>query len=572
MFLGAFLLYAPSLRYEYVFDDDIYLNKNAVTQQGLSGWGDIWGKGSVYGFSGENSGSYRPVTLLSFALEKPHRKPFDPATSHWINVLLYALAVLGWWYALRAWAGKEADWVLAAGLSLFVVHPVHVEVVANVKNREELLVLLFGAGMVWAMAKQQEKPALWASALGAGSFFLACLSKENGLTLLPLAFFLPWLSRGANVKTALIQTLPCLAVAVLYLIVRTAVLDPSTDMQVEDPFINNSILVAETGSARIATVFTILGRYLLLMAGAYPMTYDYSFSQIPIANWAQPQVWLSVLVLLTGIALMGWGWMRRAKWALGLTLFFSALAIVSQLVVVFEATMALRFLFLPSLGFCLAIAWALAGLQAKRPALAKGLLGFWAIGLVAGVGGTLRFLPAWETNETLFEQGVAVSPNSFRTHFNLAEVRRVRAESSRDVVVRRECFSDAIQHYRASLAIYPEPANTWYNLGVSYMGLSEAEPAKAAFRQALVLSPGLATASSNLGVLFFQEKRYDSAAVYFRQAVRADTTFADGWANLGAVQYQSGNREAAILSLQKALQLQPNHPNARNNLRLLTGQ
>ena len=101
LIIATYLLYGPSHQFEYTFDDDVYTAKNQVTSGGTENLGDIFDKGSVYGFSGENAGTYRPITLLTFALEKNKRRPFNPERSHRIQVFLYLLTVISFFFLLN---------------------------------------------------------------------------------------------------------------------------------------------------------------------------------------------------------------------------------------------------------------------------------------------------------------------------------------------------------------------------------------------------------------------------------------------------------------------------------------
>ncbi len=568
--LMAVLLYSPSLRFDYVFDDDIYLNQNQITRQGLKGLGDVWTKGSAYGFSKENSGTYRPVTLTSFALESSGgRKPFRPGFSHAVNLLLYGLAVALWGVALIAIMGKERWGLVAAAIALFAWHPVHTEVIANVKNREEILVLLFGAVMLWAWWKNEKTPKPVWLGISLVAYLMACLSKENGVTLLVLVPVMSWLFTAKKPGRILSGTLLYAGVLGVYLLMRWLVLDPASDMPVEDPYINNAILAADGLSGQLATAVFILGKYLVRLVWPQTLNYDYSFAEITPVDWTNTGVWLSVAAYLVLGGLAIWGLIQRKKWAWGLVLFGAALSVVSQLFFRIEATMAERFLFLPSLGFCffgVMAAWELLEKDWRLKRIGTGLL----FGMLLAYGvRTSIYLPEWKDNLTLFSYGVKVSPLSFRTHFNLAEVARVQAEQSRDFVNRGELFSLAIDQYHASLAIYPKPANSWYNLGVCHMGLSEPHIAREAFEKALSMDTKQAQAASNLGVIAFGEQDYARAAAYFQQSLEADPSFADGWANLGAARFQLGDRAGAEAALRKAVQLNPNHPNARKNLELM---
>jgi protein O-mannosyl-transferase len=140
--LASFLLYANTLKHEYVIDDLIVVTNNRLTQEGVSAIPEIFSHSYLYGYDGREDESYRPLTLTSFAIE---RSLFDadPFFSHLIQVLLYGLTILVLFRLLtQIFESTNLKWAFAVAF-LFMLHPIHTEVVANVKSRDELFCALF---------------------------------------------------------------------------------------------------------------------------------------------------------------------------------------------------------------------------------------------------------------------------------------------------------------------------------------------------------------------------------------------------------------------------------------------
>ena len=138
----SFLLYVNTLKHEYTIDDLIVVTSNKLTQQGVSAIPDIFSHSYMFGYNGREDESYRPLTLTTFALEK---SMFDAnsSASHFIQVLLYALTILVLFRYLVRLLGEDRLTLVALITLLFAVHPLHTEVVANVKSRDELMCALF---------------------------------------------------------------------------------------------------------------------------------------------------------------------------------------------------------------------------------------------------------------------------------------------------------------------------------------------------------------------------------------------------------------------------------------------
>ncbi|MEM6263179.1 MAG: tetratricopeptide repeat protein [Bacteroidota bacterium] len=565
----SLLMYGRTISYEYVYDDDVYLEKNQVTSRGLSGMGDILSKGTTYGFDQQNVGTYRPITLTTFALEKS-LGGFSTKMSHLINVLLYALCLWVMARVLRQLLSPQQQAIMWGVLLIFAVHPVHVEVVANVKSRDELLAFLF----VWLSFGQSLKAASDPSkaalplVLSGVFLLLGCASKENALAyvfIAPIALYVtrPTLSLKEMGKVAS----PLLAAALVYLGIRGLVLDDGGDATSQG-VLNNAILAATSTSEQIGTQLYILGEYLRLTLIPFPLRYDYSFAQTPVVGMGHPMALLGGIGML-GIALLGiWGIFKRKLFALGVWMYLLPLAIVANVLVLIAATMAERFLFLPTAGSSLLVVLGIYTLAQKINA--KKLVPiFWGLTGAITLGFsvlTWQRVPVWEDQLTLFRAGVEEAPESFRTHLNLAEDLRGKAESMPPSQAKQSLFVEAAQHYLTSLKLVPDQKRPWYNLGVCYYNLNRKPDAAKAYRNALKHEPDNALAANNLGVIYFQGNDMANAAKFFQRAIDADPNYAEPLGNLGAILHNQGKLTQAIGLYERATKLNPGNQNVRNNL------
>lgn len=554
--LLAFLLYVPTLSYEYAFDDDVYARKNRVTQQGFSAIDDMWGKGTTYGFDGQSVGTYRPITLMTFAMESNQGR-FDPTTSHRVNVFLYGLCIALLFLLLAHIFPQQKVLLLGLLTVLFATHPIHVEVVANVKSRDELLAFLFLMGGVLLFV---EKKNLVSVMLGSGLFLLACLSKEIALSYLLVIPFLLFFYKKLTVKYIATISIGLILATGTYFLLRMQALDSGVDDQAMTLY-NNAIMAAEGTMNQLATKFLVLGKYLGLLFFPLTLTYDYSFAQVEPVSWGHIGAWGSLLVYVGIIALGIWGSMRKEKWALGIVMYLLPLAIVSNFLVLIAATMAERFLFLPSLGWVIAIgAVAIWGIgKLKQQGIVPVLLG---VVIVLFAWKSIERMPAWENDRTLFASGVETSPNSFRTHHNLAEVLRTEGEATGN----KSALRQAVAHYQKSLSLISDQPNSWYNLGVCFQVIGNDTEAEKAFEEAVRLDPNNASAANNLGVIFFQQNNFPKAIEWFQKAVVMQPTFADAYVNLGASHQNQGLIRKAISFYEAALQHNPQHQNAQTYL------
>lgn len=311
LFVVAFGFYANSFSNEYALDDEAVIQRNEFVQKGFSGIGKILttdAYDSYYRQSNSNQhlsgGRYRPLSIVLFAIE--HQLWGDsPQAMHFVNVLLYICCILAIFYFLRAYLFRKTpcgeDVAFIASL-LFAIHPLHTEVVANIKSSDEMLSLIFIMLTFIFSIRFRETKKAGSLVIALLSLFLALFSKEYALTLvflLPLLFMVYFKERvGVSVKASL----PYYAIILLYFLIRIAAIG-FPHQQRELDVLNNPYLFA-TPMQKMASEFFILGKYLYMLFFPYPLASDYGYAQIPYHSFSSPLVWLSIFAYA---AIISWG-------------------------------------------------------------------------------------------------------------------------------------------------------------------------------------------------------------------------------------------------------------------------
>jgi len=303
--LLAFILYGQTLSYDYALDDSIVIKKNEFTKQGVAGIGDILANDTFVGFFGKKKnlvagGRYRPLSVVTFAIEY-ELFGLNPGISHFINILLYALTAILLFklLSLLLVRFKPKLWYLSIPFLttiLFMAHPVHTEVVANIKGRDEIMTLLGSLIAMWYTLKYLEKKHYKYMIYSFIAFFLAFLSKENTVTFLAVIPFAVYFFTDYSLKDNLKSLIPLLAATFLFLFIRYKILG-GFSTPVAKELMNNPFLNASEGE-KFATIFYTLLLYIKLLIFPHPLTYDYYPKQIPIIGWGDIRAWGSLLVYM----------------------------------------------------------------------------------------------------------------------------------------------------------------------------------------------------------------------------------------------------------------------------------
>lgn len=579
--LLAVLLYANTLGNGYVLDDPLVILQHEHVQKGLAGIGAILTTNMLNGVHGFNDGLYRPLVLVTYAIEHQFVGN-NPAVSHAVNVLLYALA--GWlaFTLLRAFFPNRHPAVPLLMALLFVAHPVHTEAVANIKGRDEIMAFLGIAASLLFLVRYAREGRIRPLLAGLGFAALAFLSKESAITLVAAAPVMLWFTTRAGARRLAAATGSLAGLMLVLFAWRHHVIaGMPTPM---DPGIvgvlNNSVLSAPGPWGRLATALTLQPLYLWKLLVPLRLVHDYSYNQIPAVGMLSPQALLSLAVVAALLGVGAWGIRRRHPVSAGIFFYAITLFAVSNLVFPIGATFAERFLFTPSLGFAMAAGWLLAGparravetASLSRVLRAQPLLAAVTAALLAGYAvRTVDRNADWKSDFTLFAADVGHASGSARAHYNYGSQLFRRGQAAADPARRQQLISQAIAELRRATEIYPDYLDALNNLGNSYNLAGAPDSAAVAFRRALDVDSTYVRARLGLGLARFNQGNYAAAVPFLERYLDAHPEAAEVWRTLGKSYGQLGRADRAVNALERAVALDPQDVNLEKDLAVAYG-
>ncbi len=281
--IAGFLLYANSLSNDYVLDDFGLIKDNTQTKLGISAIPEIFKSSYRYGMNITDYQLYRPLSKAMFAVEWDIA-PDKPALSHWINVLLFSLLCYVLFRLLNSYMNGALLVPFVASL-LFAAHPLHTEVVANIKGRDEIVCFLLCLSAIWSLHNYVMKDSVRAFIIGIACYFFALFAKESAITFLAVVplfyYFFTSAQSGKYFKTIAAMG----AGTLIFLLIRREVLGNTISLI---PMEDNSLVAIKNIFLQKANAIYLLGVYLKLMVFPFPLISDGSYNHFPpvaITSW-----------------------------------------------------------------------------------------------------------------------------------------------------------------------------------------------------------------------------------------------------------------------------------------------
>lgn len=505
----ALLANAPVLFVDFVFDDHpIVEDSQRVNETQI---GRIWA--TSYWGSPNRLDEYRPLVVSSYAIERALLGP-SPGHYHAVNWLLHALVALSLLFAGRAIGLSESAAAVAA--ALFAVHPIHLDAIAPIVGRAELLAALAMTGgiLFWVRVRSAEAPG-FGNLLGLGGCIaLGAFSKESALAAIPVLAVVEWLviDRTANRRTAFAASATVAIVVAGYLVARVAVLGSllpgghSGFTSVANP------LIAEDLSVRMLNASSIFGRYLQLFAWPSPLSPDYSFDSLRVIRTASdPWFWLPMgigIALVVGVLA---SIRRRPLFVVAAAVFLAPYAIISNSAFLIGTMLAERLFYLPSMGICWAIGMALSALADRSsksgPSVSKRVLALAAIPVA--LLGSVSFERArdWQNEELLYHKALQAYPRNTGMWLTLGEI-----------AIRTGRYPIAVERMGRVIEIVPDFAKAWIDRGTLLGGLGQNRAAASDLRRGIELDPDNLMAVENLAVVEQRLGNYAEAAAAEKRA------------------------------------------------------
>ena len=481
---------------------------------------------------GKTAADYRPIAKATFAIEY-QLWGNKPGRSHAVNILLYwALSVLLFFILKRILKNYNILFPFLITL-LFMAHPVHTEVVASLKNRDEMLAFICGLGSLWYILEYTDTQRLICLFYAAVIFFVGYLSKTAifpFLVLIPLVLYFFTKLRPGKIIAIFFVVLGAILLA--YYGPRLF-LPP---VQHTNSFIENPLYFDKHLWIRLGTGFVSLLFYLRLLVYPHPLLYYYGFNMIPVTSLAG---FLPLLSLVIHVVLFVYAVLKlKEKHILSFAIFWYlfAMAMYSNILVPVVGIVGERFVFNASLGFCLAVIFIIFKIFKTDP---KSLtiemdsrLKILALVILLLLPYTVMSVSRnrdWRNLFDLYRNDVKSLGNSAKANIDYAGylMNTVYQDENflRHGTVNEFKYQTIITHFRRSLAIYPKNYQNYNDLGTVYM---------------------------------FMGKNYDSAIYFLQKAIALDSSMQPAWVNLGMAYRDQKRYPKAIECYERILKINPN--------------
>lgn len=524
------------------FDDAYYLTENPAMREGLSRTGIIWA------FTTTRAGSWTPLSWLSHLLDC-QLFGLQPRGHHLVNLVFHlANTLLLFLWLQRVTRALGPAFLVAA---LFAWHPLHVESVAWVAERKDVLSAFFWLLTLWAYWWYTKRPGGGGYGLVLVCFTLGLLAKPMLVTL-PLTLFLLdyWpLGRGLPGRGAsrglLLEKIPLLVLSALFgLVTLYAQQGVGAVARLEE--IDFSSRVANACVAYVWYIWKMF--WPTRLAVLYPHPLDTPLWQA-----------LGAALILALISFWTiWRGRRYPYLAVGWLWYLVTLAPVIGLVQVGNQAWADRYTYVPLIGLFIMAAWGARDLTANLPGarvlrpLGAGII------LTALLVCTMFQVRLWQDSVTLFEHTLALTRDNFVIQNNLGVALASQGK-----------WQEAAPHFLEALRLDPNNARAQNKRGEDFFTQGRIREAAARFRRAIKLKPDLASAYNNLGRVEAHQGRMEQALARFQQAIDLDPNFAGAYKNLGFAWVTLGKKRQAAAALTKVLEINPNDREAQQILQEL---
>jgi tetratricopeptide (TPR) repeat protein len=462
IFVFSFLLYSNTIYHDYALDDTGAIQQNLNVQKGLTGIPDIL-KMDLWEQSEVRLGYYRPLSLITFAVEYQFFQA-APHVSHFNNVLLFAISCVVLLFVLQALLGNVHQFIPIAIVLLFSAHPIHTEVVANIKSRDEILSFLFvfTSILFFILNMQKKKPVFLILAFI--SAYLGMLSKETALTgllIIPVIYYL-----YSEEKLKLMKLLPVIAAIGIFFIQKSI-------------FIKNVIIPVDIinypydQDFKLPTSIYLFVHGLKLLLMPINLRYDYSYNLIPAVDFNNPITFLGFFIFIGGGFFAINRLIKKSITALPLWIYFLSIAPGFAFTFLRGGIFAERFLYSAVLGFLILLVLFLFNLLKRWTHQVKNIE-LYGIGVFTVLVTSLYSIKTitrnrvWKDNYTLFSTDIKTGETSAQNQRHFAEQTLVKAMEEKDSLRKLELANISLKAFEKSYTMHPRFAESYMKTAVIY--------------------------------------------------------------------------------------------------------
>ena len=526
------------------FDDDFYINNNPYLRN--FNW-----KGVVAIFSSFYTANYHPLTTLTYLLEF-HYFELNPLPYHLLNIALHLLNVWLVFQVILQLCGKRFVALFTA--ALFALHPMHVESVAWVSERKDVLYTAFYLTSYWLYLKYSgvhKSMGLYFATLLA--FCCALLSKSAAVTLPVLLVATDIYKNRQFTAKPILEKVPFFALATIFGVVNILA-------QKAGGSINNMI-----GS------FGWINRSCLILYGPvyylFQLFFPASLSAMhffppPTTGLMPWQYYLGAPGLALAVMLVLWRTKWRREAIFGFSFYMITLSVMLQIVSFGSAVVAERYTYVPYIGLFFTLGTVLSHLAAPEnrriPVYTAGLAALLAFSAL-----TYQRIGVWKDGLTLFDDVVEQYPNVYVGYWLRGNLQREAGN-----------LNSALDNYAKAISLNPADGDSYYNRGKIFDELGNPKAAIPDYSKAIALNPKLPDAYNNRGWARFETGDTAGAIVDFDTAISIKPNYAEAFNNRGWVRQRGGNPEAAVADYTAAISADPKFIKPKYNraaINMLTG-
>lgn len=573
VFITSFVIYANSFSNDFNIDDALYTTElNTVSNRGLDAIEEIFTTHTFH--EGDAHYEYRPLTMLTFAIQ--HEILGDePSKSHFISVLLYGLTCLLIFRLLCKWFHNEGRWFAFFVSLLFAVHPLHTEIVNNIKSRDELLAMLLGVGSLLFLWKGIEtKRELW-FLLSPLLLFGAFLSKTTAIPLLLLFPLSLYYYTSLKPKNIAVHCLPAVIVFIIFAAIYFSL--PPTVRQF-DAYENPLYIEGLGMTNKLAISFYMMGWYLYLHFIPHPLVFFYGYAHVPLVSFANVWVIVSLLLYAALIMLVIKGVKKKTTFSCGAIIYLVSIILFANPLLAAPGGMAERFAYASSLGFCIMVCSLLYSLfkiqipyYSFTTVAGKRVVGIVVIVCIIFGAKTIARNPDWKDRGTLYAHDIqhlklSAKANMLYGEYLLERVTEYKdkASGSRDRNTQRYFMDSAVyyhnkakEHLLEALRVSPDYGTAVNNMAVVYFQEDSFSKAKEYLLKADQLTPNNADVIYNIGIVYNMEKKTDSAISNFQRAITANLKYMMAYKSLSDIYLNRKDTVTAIQTLRAGVAADP---------------
>ena len=551
LIVATLAVYWQVQNFDFVnFDDGKYVAENQHVQEGLTVESIVWAFKTIH------AGNWHPLTWLSHMLDC-RLFGLNPGRHHLTNLFFHIANTLLLFVVFRRMTGSL--WQSAFVAALFALHPSHVESVAWISERKDVLSTFFWMLTMWGYIRYVDHLSVHRYLLVILFFVLGLMSKPMLVTLpfvLLLLDFWPLkriqiepsdpdignVRQKSNFLFPVLEKVPLIALAAASSMVTFYAQKHGGAVASLDVI---------PLKARIANALVVYVKYIgnmiypAKLAALYPHPVILPLWQTSGACLLLVSISFAAIISVRQRPYVAAGWL----WYLG------TLVPVIGLVQVGNQAMADRYTYVPLIGLFVIIAWGVPELVISWKHRIKWLSLLATIMLAALMVVTWKQVGYWKNSITLFEHTLEVTSNNYVPHNNLGLALDQQGRTK-----------EAIEHYLQALRIQPAYAAAHNNLGNALNKLGRTEDAVNHYLQALRITPDFKEAHNNLGVVLDKQGRTEEAVAHYLQALRINPDYADAHSNLGNALKKLGRTEEAIDHYLQVLRIQPDFEEVHNNL------